>query len=99
MPSRLQEQRIGNDSADRGKRQRAGNHVLWTMQQRAHQKAALVLRFDRGRSGATAAARHVVIPGDFSRHFSSPVSLGPGWVIAAPDSALRYCSTVAPAAA
>jgi hypothetical protein len=46
------------------------------MQQNAHEKAALCVRFDRNRIAAAAAARHVIIPYNLSRHFSSPDELG-----------------------
>ncbi len=76
-PSRLQKERVGDDGADRGKCNRARDHVLWTMQQNAHEQAALCVRFDRNRvTAAAAAARHVIIPYNLSRHFSSPDELG-----------------------
>jgi hypothetical protein len=84
MASGLQEQRVGDDGADRGKRQRTGDHVLRAMQQYPHREAALGFRFDRNRTGATAAARHVVIPGNLFRHFSSPDELDLGLGSATP---------------
>src|SRR6202035_5956021 len=73
---RLQEQGVGNDGADGCKGQRARDHVLRTMQQDTHRQAALAVGIDRYRFGATAAARHVVVSGNLSRHFSSPGELG-----------------------
>jgi hypothetical protein len=45
------------------------------MQQDAHHEATLSVRLDRNRTRATAAARHLVIPCGFPRHFSSPDEL------------------------
>jgi hypothetical protein len=87
MMSRLQQQGIADDGADRGKGQRAGHHVLRAMQQNAHREATL--RFDRNRIGATAAARPVVIRCNLSRHVSSPdgfdLWIDPGREIATPE--------------
>ena len=65
MASGLQEQRVGDDGADRGKRQRAGNHVFRAVQQHAHRKAPLGLGFHGSRLRAATAARHVVIDQDY----------------------------------
>jgi hypothetical protein len=62
MRSGLQEQRVGDDRADRGKGKRTRNQIFRTAKQQAHQEAALSLRLDLHRDRtATAAARHVVI--------------------------------------
>src|ERR1700742_4636382 len=98
MRARLQEQRIGDDGADRSDRERARDHVFRAVQQGAHQETTLGFRFHRSRLGATAAARGLVIIGNSLRHFSSPEGVGPLVPIATPASASRYCLTVAPAA-
>src|SRR5260370_31185045 len=91
MAPGLQEQRIGDDGADGCKSQRARDHVLRTAQQDAHEKSAL--GFDHNRLGATAAAaRHLVIAGNLSRHFSSPEWVALVMGNATPGSASRYCS-------
>src|SRR5258708_23736335 len=91
MLALLQEQRVGNDGADRCKRQCGGHCVFRTMKQNAHHKTAFGLRFDCNRTRAATATRHVVIPSEFLRHFSSPDGLGLGLRIAAPVSTSQYC--------
>jgi hypothetical protein len=71
MTAGLQEQRIGNDSADGGRGQKARDRVLRAVQEDPHQQAAF-FGLDGSRLGATAAARHLVVHCRLSRHFSSP---------------------------
>ena len=60
MAPGLQEQGVGDDGADGGKRQRARNHVFRAVQQDAHHQAALGVRFNRNRRrhDGGAACRH-----------------------------------------
>src|SRR6202035_5377787 len=74
MAPRLQEQRVGDDGTDRGKGQRAGDHVLRAIQQDPHRKTTLGVRFNRSR--APTAPRLVVIFCNLSRHVFSPDGLG-----------------------
>ena len=59
MTTGLEPQGVGDDGADRGGGEQSRNHVLRTVQQDAHQQAALFL--DRDCLGAAAAPRHVVV--------------------------------------
>ena len=94
MTAGLQEQRIGDDRADGGSGQRARDHVLRAVQQHAHHESRAPRR-PRSQPPARhggGAARHLVIIGNLSRHFSSPDGLVLAVRIAAPASASRHCS-------
>src|ERR1700689_2133885 len=99
MMPRLQEHRIGDDRAGGGEGHHACHQIFRAMEQDAHRQAALGIRFDRNRTCAAPAARHVVIPGNVSRHFSSPDGAGSVVRIATPASAWRYYWMAAAAAA
>src|SRR5205807_701620 len=100
MAAGLQEQRIGDDGADGCEREQARDHVLWIAQQQAHEKSARGLRLDCSRfCTAAAAARHLIVACNLSRHFSSPEGFALVMGSAAPASASRCClTTLAPPA-
>ena len=92
MTPGLQEQRVGEDGADRGGSQQARNHVLRAVQQYPHGKATLGLGCNRPGAPA-AAARHLVIVFKVnpSRHFSSPGGVAVLMRYASRASASRCC--------
>src|SRR6187401_3481623 len=91
MPAGLQEQRVGEDGANSGNGERAGQHVLRTVQEYAHGKSALLICVEGNGLRTTPAARHLVIFDNPFRHFSSPDGLALVIPIAAPASASRCC--------
>src|SRR3954447_7092179 len=92
MAAGLQEQRIGEDGADRGSGEQACKHVFRAVQENTHHEAAPFFRFDRSRlRTTTAAAWHFLIVVNTPRHASSPDELDPLIQIAAPVPASRRC--------
>src|SRR4051794_35850880 len=93
MTTGLEKQRVGQDGADRGNRERPCQHVLGAVQQDTHGKSTLLLRLHcNGLRAPPTAARHrfVILDNPF-RHFSSPDGLALVILTAAPASASQYC--------
>src|SRR5438270_11091966 len=99
MPAGLEEQRIGDNGADRRDGDEAGQRVLGTVQENAHDEIALGLDIHDLGLGATTAARSRSVLCRLSRHFSSPERVGLEFLLevpgATPASASRCCSPLA----